>query len=105
MSTINLHLPGGFWNRNPYPSQFYHGEVYGRDYRLVPGGAKIAFGEEDKEAAYFNSVEELCDKVEYYLSYAGEHSRNAEAGYRCLTKGKHTYQDHLVEIFKVTDSL
>lgn len=56
--------------------------------------------EEGKEAAYFESPEELVDKVRYYLHHDEERQRIAEAGYQRVIAGKHTYQDRLEEILK-----
>lgn len=57
--------------------------------------------EEDKEAAYFSSPQELVDKVRYYLAHDEERQRIAGAGYRRVTSGKHTYKDRLVEIMRM----
>ncbi len=44
--------------------------------------------EEDKEAVYFTTREELLQKVNYYLEKPGERERIAEAGYhRSMTSG------------------
>ena len=41
--------------------------------------------EEDKEAVYFGSIEELCEKIQYYLAHETERLRIAKAGHeRCL---------------------
>lgn len=61
--------------------------------------------EEDKEMACFSSPDELVDKVLYYLSQDKERQRIAEAGHERVTKGKHTYQDRLIEILNKADSL
>jgi spore maturation protein CgeB len=60
--------------------------------------------EEDKEAAYFSSIEELLDKVRYYLMHDAERERIAEAGYRCVTSGKNTYRDRLEDILLFVSS-
>lgn len=61
--------------------------------------------EENREAAYFGSVEELLDKVRYYLSHEDERQRIAKAGYRRVTAGRHTYLDRLKEILDQVKSL
>jgi hypothetical protein len=54
--------------------------------------------EEDKEAAYFGSVEELVEKVRYYLSHDTERERIAAAGYHKVVNGGHTNKDRLMYI-------
>lgn len=39
---INLHLYGGYWQRDPVLRPFYRGFAYGRDYRLALSGTRIA---------------------------------------------------------------
>ncbi len=56
--------------------------------------------EEDKEAAYFSSTEELVDKVRYYLRNEEDRERIAQNGFARVTKGGHTYKDRIVEIMK-----
>lgn len=55
---------------------------------------------EDREAAYFSTLAELVDKVRYYSNHDTERRRIAEAGFRRITEGKHTYQDRLEEILQ-----
>lgn len=44
--------------------------------------------EEDKEAAFFSSADELIDKARFYLAHADARRRIAEAGFRrCTTSG------------------
>jgi glycosyltransferase involved in cell wall biosynthesis len=54
--------------------------------------------EEGKEIACFGSVEELVDKVRYYLRHDLERQQIAEAGYQRVTHDRHTYRDRLLEI-------
>lgn len=63
----------------------------------------LEFFEEGKEMACFSSPEELVDKVRYYLSHDGQRQRIAEAGYRRVMSGKHSYQDRLMEILRAVD--
>ena len=61
--------------------------------------------EEDKEAAYFESPEELVDKVQYYLQHEEERRRITEAGYRRVMERRHTYKDRLVEILNLVKTM
>lgn len=42
LSEVNLHLYGGYWQRDPVLRPFYRGFAYGRDYRLAMSGTRIA---------------------------------------------------------------
>jgi spore maturation protein CgeB len=65
----------------------------------------LEFFEEDKEAAYFGSDEELLSKVRYYLSHEAERRRIACAGYRRVITGRNTYQDRLETILQYVKEL
>ena len=54
---------------------------------------------EGREAAFFESAEELNDKVAYYLSHDSERERIREAGYARTLTGGHTYRHRLEDIF------
>lgn len=56
--------------------------------------------EQDREAVFFNGVEELTEKVARYL--ADPHARRAisEAGHRRLLGGRHTYADRAAAILQ-----
>lgn len=59
--------------------------------------------EEDKEAAYFGSPEELIEKVHYYLAHDDERECIAEAGHRRIINGANTYRDRLLQILRVIE--
>jgi spore maturation protein CgeB len=60
----------------------------------------LEFFVEDKEAAFFESVDELLQKVRYYLGCETERRRIAEAGRARVVSGRHSYKDRLLEIIK-----
>lgn len=61
--------------------------------------------EEDKEAVYFDSNEELLNKVIYYLKHEQERRQIAENGYkRCLSSG-YSYDDMVDTILKEVETL
>ncbi|MCG8403893.1 MAG: glycosyltransferase [Phycisphaerales bacterium] len=52
----------------------------------------LASFEEDKEAVFFSSTEEMVDKAKYYLKNDEARERIAQAGYRrCLESGYSNY--------------
>jgi spore maturation protein CgeB len=50
----------------------------------------------DREVAVFRSIEELGEKIKYYLTHPAERDKIAEAGFR-RTKQEHTYDRRLQE--------
>jgi spore maturation protein CgeB len=51
------------------------------------------FFEEDKEAVYFNSFEEMLDKIRFYLGHESTRQRIAMAGYERCVKSGNRYVD------------
>jgi spore maturation protein CgeB len=136
---LNLHLYGGYWDRDPALARYHRGFAYGREFRLALSGAKIALNlvrhanrdghvmrtfeipacgafmlaerteehlelfSENEEAAYFESADEMVDKVRYYLGHDSERRCIAEAGHRRVVDGRHTYGHRLVEIIKAAE--
>jgi spore maturation protein CgeB len=62
--------------------------------------AHMELFEEDREAAFFGSAEELAEKVKYYLAHEAARQRIAEAGYRRVTSDGNRYSDRLLEILR-----
>jgi spore maturation protein CgeB len=58
----------------------------------------LAVFEEDREAVFFSSPEEMLEKARYYLAHEDVRRRIARAGYERVTTGRHTYRDRLAEI-------
>ncbi|MDE2059881.1 MAG: glycosyltransferase [candidate division NC10 bacterium] len=49
--------------------------------------------EEDKEAVYFSSSEELLDKIRYYLTHESERAHIADGGYQRCLRSPYRYTD------------
>ena len=61
--------------------------------------------EEGREAEYFDSEEELLDKVDFFLSHPVERQRIARAGYeRCMRSG-YSNHDQLRGILRDVEAL
>jgi spore maturation protein CgeB len=56
---------------------------------------------EGKEAAFFESSDELIDKVRYYLSHEHERERIRQAGHARTLSGGNSYRDRLEEILQI----
>jgi hypothetical protein len=63
------------------------------------------FFREGEEVGYFGSAEELVDKAGYYLNHDSERQRMAEAAYRKVTSGNHTYAHRLQQILELAAPL
>jgi spore maturation protein CgeB len=55
---------------------------------------------EGKEAAFFESSDELIDKVRYYLSHEHERERIRQSGHARTLNGGNSYRDRLEEILQ-----
>ena len=60
-----------------------------------------SFFEEDREAAYFSSPEELKEKIDFYLKNDGLRKQIAEAGYKKLVDSDYSYTDRAKKIIEV----
>lgn len=63
-----------------------------------------SFFEEDREAAYFSSPEELKEKIEFYLKNDGLRKQIAEAGHKKLLNSGYAYTDRAKKIIEVYES-
>jgi spore maturation protein CgeB len=59
---------------------------------------------EGRDAAYFESPEELVDKVRHYLDNDSERERIRKAGYTRTIAGGHTYRDRLMQIARMVQA-
>ena len=60
---------------------------------------------EGEEAAYFTTPDDFVDKVRYYLANDEARARIADAGYKKVTSGGHTYKDRLEQMLKLAEQL
>jgi spore maturation protein CgeB len=58
----------------------------------------LALFEEDREAVYFSSDDELLDKARWYLAHEEDRARIAEAGRRRCWTGGYTYERRLEQV-------
>lgn len=61
--------------------------------------------EEGKEAEFFSSIEELVEKVKYYLDNPQKRKEIADAGRRRCLKSGYSYQDRLKEIVEQIEGI
>ena len=64
----------------------------------------IRLFEENKEAAYFSSSEELVEMVRYFLEHDEERKRIAQSALRRCLSGRYSYRDRITEMFQEIDS-
>jgi spore maturation protein CgeB len=62
------------------------------------------FFEEGSEIAMFSSVEELREKVRYYLDHDREREKMALAAHERLMKGKHTIRDRVDKMMGIIEA-
>jgi spore maturation protein CgeB len=65
---------------------------------------QMAFLEEDKEAVYFSSNDEMLDKIRFYLAHDSERERIAAAGRRRITSDPNTFRDRLESMLDMVNS-
>lgn len=65
----------------------------------------LEFFTEGSEAEFFDSNEEMVDKICYYMEHDSKRRRIAESGHLKVVSGNHTYRDRLLEILRSTQLL
>jgi spore maturation protein CgeB len=63
------------------------------------------FFEEDHEIVCFSDVEELRQKIDYYLENDQERKKIALAGFQKVTRGGHSYLDRINRVLNIYDSI
>lgn len=98
-SIISLNFANGFKGTNQVKARTY--EVPGAGGFLLTESARDLARAyiPDREVAVFTSIEELGEKIGYFLSHPAERDTIAEAGFQ-RTKQEHTYDLRLQEIIK-----
>ncbi len=70
--------------------------------QIAPRNDEIrSFFDEDKEIVLFGSLEELGEKIAYYLAHDTERKKIAKRGYDRVTSEKHTYADRVETMLKL----
>lgn len=70
-------------------------------FQLAPRNDEIlSYFKEDKEIVCFDSVEEMKDKVSFYLKNPAQRAQIAKAGHERVLQGGHTYQDRVRTILE-----
>jgi len=102
-SRINLNLSAS--------SQTLHNQIKGRNFEIpATGGFQISGYEEgleeyfqlDKEIVCYHTVDELINKIKYYLNNEDERLSIAKAGYK-LVLSEHTYTHRFTTLFNEMD--
>jgi len=104
---------GRWLNRKPDGSlrkvrSSYHEQIKGRNFEVPGCGAFLLTGEADnlgdyyeegREVVTFSDVDDMIDKIRYYLRHEEERETVAEAGFR-RTLSEHTYFHRFSDIFR-----
>lgn len=86
MRTFEIPACGGFFlgERTPHHQEFF---------------------KEGEEAEFFESTQELLEKIKYYLKHEKKRKAIAQAGYQRLKKSPYAYQDRARQILKIFKKL
>jgi spore maturation protein CgeB len=85
-------------NRDDHVMRSFEGPACGAFMLNERTEEHVAMLAEDREAAYFESPEELVEKTRYYLNNYAEREQIRQAGWKKTTTGDNTYCDRLMQI-------
>jgi hypothetical protein len=85
-------------NRDDHVMRSFEGPACGAFMLNERTEEHLALFAEGREAAYFESPEELVEKTRYYLNNDAEREQIRRAGWKKTTTGGHTYGDRLMQI-------
>jgi spore maturation protein CgeB len=88
-------------NRDDHVMRSFEGPACGAFMLNERTKEHLALFVEGREAAYFESPEELVQKTRYYLDNEEEREQIREAGWQKTTVGGHTYDDRLRQILRI----
>ena len=60
------------------------------------------FGEEGKAVVYFQTIDEMIEKLRWLLNHPDERTRLAEAAHYLMTQSRHTYKDRLISMLNLS---
>jgi spore maturation protein CgeB len=87
-------------NRDDHVMRTFEGPACGAFMLNERTEAHLELFGEGREAAYFESTEELIDKVRHYLAHDSERERIRQAGHTRTVTGGHSYRHRLIEILE-----
>ncbi|MGH7931561.1 MAG: CgeB family protein [Candidatus Binataceae bacterium] len=90
-------------NRDDHVMRSFEGPACGAFMLNERTEEHLALFAEGREAAYFESPEELAEKVRYYLNNDSERERIRKAGHTRTITGSHTYRDRLMQILQMVE--
>jgi hypothetical protein len=87
-------------NRDDHVMRTFEGPACGAFMLHERTDSHLEVFREGKEAAFFESSDEMIDKVRYYLTHEHERERIRQAGHARTVSGGNSYRDRLEEILQ-----
>ena len=87
-------------NRDDHVMRTFEGPACGAFMLHERTESHLEIFREEKEAAFFESSDELIDKVRYYLTHEHERERIRQAGHARTLRGGNSYRDRLEQILQ-----